>query len=149
MGDIESVVDALHALGLALGLVVVADSVQQEVPETPFLKDFAKNVKDTTFKGVVDGFELGEQAMIDLALHPRSSGSHPLNPLKLPFTAPHPEPVAEIGGEDSPSKHFQPVRKPHLRFYLISTHGHHWCGNAESCFLIGDALGEGMKSLLK
>lgn len=28
-------------------------------------------------------------------------------------------------------------------------HGHHWCGNAESYFLVGDALGEGMKSLLK
>ena len=29
------------------------------------------------------------------------------------------------------------------------SHGHHWSGNAESYFLIGDALGEGMKSLLK
>ena len=28
-------------------------------------------------------------------------------------------------------------------------YGHHWFGNAESYFLIGDALGEGMKSLLK
>ena len=28
-------------------------------------------------------------------------------------------------------------------------HGHHWFGNAESYFLIGDALGEGMKRLLK
>ena len=28
-------------------------------------------------------------------------------------------------------------------------HGHHWYGNAESYFLIGDALGEGMKKLLK
>ena len=28
-------------------------------------------------------------------------------------------------------------------------HGHHWFGNAESYFLVGDALGEGMKSLLK
>ncbi len=28
-------------------------------------------------------------------------------------------------------------------------HGHHWSGNAESYFLIGDALGEGMKRLLK
>lgn len=28
-------------------------------------------------------------------------------------------------------------------------HGHHWSGNAESYFLIGDALGEGMKKLLK
>jgi len=27
-------------------------------------------------------------------------------------------------------------------------HGHHWYGNAESYFLIGDALGEGMKKLL-
>jgi len=27
-------------------------------------------------------------------------------------------------------------------------HGHHWCGNAESYFLIGNALAEGMKSLL-
>ncbi len=27
-------------------------------------------------------------------------------------------------------------------------HGHHWYGNAESYFLIGDALGEGMKQLL-
>ncbi len=30
-----------------------------------------------------------------------------------------------------------------------SSHGHHWCGNAESYFLIGDALGEGMKKLSK
>jgi hypothetical protein len=29
------------------------------------------------------------------------------------------------------------------------THGHHWFGNAESYFLIGDALGEGMKKLLQ
>jgi len=28
-------------------------------------------------------------------------------------------------------------------------HGHHWFGNAESYFLIGDALGEGIKTLLK
>ncbi len=28
-------------------------------------------------------------------------------------------------------------------------HGHHWFGNAESYFLIGNALGEGMKTLLK
>ena len=28
-------------------------------------------------------------------------------------------------------------------------HGHHWFGNAESYFLIGDALGQGMKSLVK
>lgn len=28
-------------------------------------------------------------------------------------------------------------------------HGHHWFGNAESYFLIGDALGEGMRTLLK
>jgi hypothetical protein len=27
-------------------------------------------------------------------------------------------------------------------------HGHHWFGNAESYFLIGDALGQGMKTLL-
>lgn len=29
------------------------------------------------------------------------------------------------------------------------SHGHHWFGNAESYFLVGNALGEGMKSLLK
>jgi len=29
------------------------------------------------------------------------------------------------------------------------THGHHWFANAESYFLIGDAAGVGMKSLLK
>lgn len=29
------------------------------------------------------------------------------------------------------------------------SHGHHWCGNAESYFLVGDALGQGMKRLLK
>jgi hypothetical protein len=28
-------------------------------------------------------------------------------------------------------------------------HGHHWFANAESYFLIGEAAGEGMKSLLK
>ena len=28
-------------------------------------------------------------------------------------------------------------------------HGHHWFGNAESYFLIGEALGEGMKQLLR
>ncbi len=27
-------------------------------------------------------------------------------------------------------------------------HGRHWFGNAEGCFLIGDAPGEGMKKLL-
>jgi len=30
-----------------------------------------------------------------------------------------------------------------------SGHGHHWFGNAESYFLIGDALGKGMQKLLK
>ncbi|OGV70325.1 MAG: hypothetical protein A2283_08255 [Lentisphaerae bacterium RIFOXYA12_FULL_48_11] len=29
------------------------------------------------------------------------------------------------------------------------SHGHHWFGNAESYFLIGNALGEGMKELLR
>jgi hypothetical protein len=29
------------------------------------------------------------------------------------------------------------------------SHGHHWFGNAESYFLIGNALGEGMKKLLQ
>ena len=28
-------------------------------------------------------------------------------------------------------------------------HGHHWFGNAESYFLIGNALGEGMLELLR
>ena len=28
-------------------------------------------------------------------------------------------------------------------------HGHHWFGNAESYFLVGNALAEGMKSLLR
>ena len=28
-------------------------------------------------------------------------------------------------------------------------HGHHWFGNAESYFLIGDALGRGMVDLLR
>ncbi len=28
------------------------------------------------------------------------------------------------------------------------THGHHWFANAESYFLIGDALGKGMMTLL-
>lgn len=32
---------------------------------------------------------------------------------------------------------------------LTGSCGHHWHGNAESYFLIGDALGEGMKRLLK
>jgi hypothetical protein len=30
-----------------------------------------------------------------------------------------------------------------------TSHGHHWCGNAESYFLVGDALGEGMKKLCR
>ena len=29
------------------------------------------------------------------------------------------------------------------------THGHHWFGNAESYFLIGDALGKAMVKLLE
>lgn len=29
------------------------------------------------------------------------------------------------------------------------SHGHHWCGNAESYFLVGDALGKAMKKLLQ
>jgi len=29
------------------------------------------------------------------------------------------------------------------------THGHHWCGNAESYFLIGDALGKAMIELIE
>lgn len=30
-----------------------------------------------------------------------------------------------------------------------TAHGHHWFGNAESNSLIGDALGQGMRSLLE
>ncbi|UCG58890.1 MAG: hypothetical protein JSU70_05125 [Phycisphaerales bacterium] len=30
-----------------------------------------------------------------------------------------------------------------------TTHAHHWCGNAESYFLIGDALGKGIVKLIK
>jgi hypothetical protein len=29
------------------------------------------------------------------------------------------------------------------------SHGHHWFGNAESYFMIGNASGEAMKTLLK
>jgi len=29
------------------------------------------------------------------------------------------------------------------------SHGHHWFGNAESYYLVGEALGEGMKQLSK
>jgi len=29
-----------------------------------------------------------------------------------------------------------------------TSHGHHWCGNAESYFLVGDALGRAMIGLL-
>ena len=32
--------------------------------------------------------------------------------------------------------------------YYNGGKGHHWFGNAESYFLIGDALGKGMKKLL-
>jgi len=28
-------------------------------------------------------------------------------------------------------------------------HGHHWCGNAESYFLIGDALGKGIIKVIE
>ena len=31
----------------------------------------------------------------------------------------------------------------------FAQHGHHWFDNAESYFLVGDALGEGMKKLLE
>ena len=29
------------------------------------------------------------------------------------------------------------------------SHGHHWCGNAESYFLIGDALGKGIIKVIE
>ena len=35
-----------------------------------------------------------------------------------------------------------------LGIALNPGHGHHWYGDAESYFLIGDALSEGMKKLL-
>ena len=49
-------------------MVVVADGVEQEVLEAAFLEDFAEDVEDTAIEGFVDGFQLGEQAVIDLAL---------------------------------------------------------------------------------
>ena len=68
VGDVESVVDALESCGVALGLVVVADGVQQQILEASFLEDFAENVEDAAFESIVDIFELGEQAVINLAL---------------------------------------------------------------------------------
>ena len=65
MGDVESIVDAVEAFSLALGPVVVADGVQQEILEAPFLKHLTKDVEDTAIEGFVDGFQLSEQAVID------------------------------------------------------------------------------------
>ena len=68
VGAVEGGVDALEAFGVALGLVVVADGIQQEILEASFLKHFTKDVEDATFEGFVDRFQLGEQAVIHLAL---------------------------------------------------------------------------------
>ena len=68
VGDVESMVDALETAGATLGLIVVADGIQQEILEAPFLEDLAENVKDPAVEGIVDGGEFGEQAVIDLAL---------------------------------------------------------------------------------
>jgi hypothetical protein len=41
------------------------------------------------------------------------------------------------------------VVRDDVRMSPCPSHGHHWFANAESYFLIGEAAGEGMKSLLK
>ncbi len=49
--------------------------------------------------------------------------------------------LAEMPGADGKPKVCERV--------WIPGHGHHWLANAESYFLIGEAAGEGIKSLLK
>ena len=60
--------ETLEALGVPLGLVIVANGVQEQILETPLLEDLAKDVEYAAIEGFVDRFQLGEQAVIDLAL---------------------------------------------------------------------------------
>ena len=60
--------DEPAVLGVALGLVIVADGIQQEIFEAFFFKYFAKDVEYTTVKSFIYCFKLGEKPVINLAL---------------------------------------------------------------------------------
>ena len=48
--------------------MVSADGIEQEILEALFFEHLAENIEYASFEGLVDGFELGEQAVIDFAL---------------------------------------------------------------------------------
>lgn len=65
---VEGGIDALRQAGTDFGLVVVADGIQQQILKTLVFEDFAQNIEDAAIECFVDGFQLGEQAVIDFAL---------------------------------------------------------------------------------
>ena len=65
---VEGVVDALAEPGADLGLVAVADGLEEQVLEARLLEDLAEDVEDAAFEGLALDFELFEQAVIDIAL---------------------------------------------------------------------------------
>ncbi len=49
-------VDFLGEAGADLGLVAVADGLQEQVLEAPFLEDLAEDVEDAALEGLADRF---------------------------------------------------------------------------------------------
>ena len=68
MRFVKSRVNRLLQTSLNVGPIVVADGVQEQVPEAAFFKYIAEYVEDTAFEGFADRFEFGQKLVIHVAL---------------------------------------------------------------------------------
>ena len=68
MIGVESGIDALIQPLADIRAVVVNDGVEEELLEAFLLKDLAKDVEDATLESRADRFQLGKEAVVDLAL---------------------------------------------------------------------------------
>ena len=68
MVDVEGGVDAVIEAIANLGLVVVADGIEEEVLEALSLEDLAENIEHAALERLVDGFEFLEQAVVHFTL---------------------------------------------------------------------------------
>ncbi len=98
---IEGPLDPLHESRPHLWVVAVADRLDQQVPQTPFVKDLSEDVKDPAAKGLSLRLQLLEQPLVNIALP--CLGRHQIPEaadLRLPDTVDPAEPL------------LQPVRVP-------------------------------------
>jgi hypothetical protein len=65
---VECGIDALIQALADIRAVVVNDGVEEELLEAFLLKDLAKDVEDAPLEGRADRFQLGKEAVVDLAL---------------------------------------------------------------------------------